>query len=110
MMSEDDLRKYLMIIITSEAATFCSALENIKRGRLNYATELLEAGLDRCVMCLDQARKKAQPDDRKALTGSLSAARTYRRRHPRHAKADASSADPTDSQEIARKILEELEE
>jgi len=104
-MTEDS---YMMIVVTSEAATVCSALGHIKGGRLERAADLLEGGLDRCVMCLDHMRKAAKPSDRESATNTLRAVRTYRRRNPRHSGPEMIASD-LETREIVRKILEELE-
>jgi hypothetical protein len=107
-MNEDPPRQ-MIVIVTAEAASLCSALEHIKSGRLERAIELLEQGLDRCVMCLGDMRKKTQPADQENLTNALKVVRTYWHRHPRHAKPEMSGTALADVQEIAQQILKKLE-
>lgn len=107
----EDSRRYMIVIVATEAATLSSALVHIKKGRTDRGMELLEQGLDRCVMCLGHMRKEAEAADLRNLTNALTVVRSYRRHYPRHSATDQGgvvSTEIRDLQDTAQKILEEI--
>jgi hypothetical protein len=84
---DDGSRRYVTVILATEAANLSSALLHIREGRTDRATELLEQALDRCVMCMEHLLKDAQPADLRNLTNALEAVRSYRRRYPQERAA-----------------------
>jgi hypothetical protein len=99
-------------IIANQIANTCSAIKHIKAGRLQRAIELLEAGLDGCIIGLGRLKKKGEiPDQigRDILIDALKIARTHRRRYPRQANKESLPHDP-EFQKLVQNILENIED
>jgi hypothetical protein len=93
-------------IITNQIVNLCSAIDNIKGGRVERAVELLERGLDGCVFGLGRIKEKGGvPDqtERDILIEALKIARVHRSRYPRQAKPG------NHIQKAVQKILENIE-
>jgi hypothetical protein len=96
-----DLRK-CAITITCNIANVCSALEHIKDGRLERATQLLESTLDLSVVCVDGLQKNGQELDRQTLITALKGARTYWGRHPRKMSGNLHAKQASQIEEVTQ--------
>jgi hypothetical protein len=95
-------------IITNQVVNLCSAIENIKGGRIERAVELLERGLDGCIFGLGRIQKNGEiPDQigRDILIDALKIARAHRSRYPRAATSNSEASD-AEFQKIIQRILE----
>jgi hypothetical protein len=94
--------KRCAITITCNVANVCSALEHIKDGRLERATQLLESTLDLCIVCVDALQKNGQELDRQTLITALKGARTYWSRHPRNMSANLHAKQASQIEEVTQ--------
>jgi hypothetical protein len=110
---KNESRSHVVVFVTSDAATLTSALVHLRAGNMERVLDLLERGLDRCVLCLSHLRKESDPIDQRGLTMALKAVRDYRRQHPRRTTAGTCGVDLSAVHEVealARKAIEELED
>jgi hypothetical protein len=98
-------------ILATQIANLCQAIKHIRDGRTERAIELLERGLDGCVIGLGHIQKRGEMQDQIGqgiLIDALKAARNHRHRYPRHAKSKNGTAD-AEFQKIVQSILENIE-
>ena len=103
------------MLTAREAANLSTALQYIRRGRLDRALEALEMSLDVCVVALSSLSKSAKTLRAEEPLRALRSIRDYRRRYPRRTETDLSRmkkdavSGALDLQERARRILEGIE-
>lgn len=92
-------------IIAHQIVNLCSAIDNIKGGRVERAIELLDRGLDGCIFALGRIQEKGEISDqteRDILIEALKIARVHKSRYPGQAKPE------NHIQKCVQKILEDI--
>jgi hypothetical protein len=100
-------QKMQIDVLAVQIGNLCRAIKHIKDGRTGKGIEILEHGLDGCLIGLENLKKDGQindPASKSLFIDAIKMARIHRRRYPRLSGQDA------DFEKIVQRILESIED